>query len=252
VEKKNIPKDADNKSADIARKDIDAIITDILSCKKQRGEAAYKIGKRLNEAKIKLVEHGEWLDFLGKVKMHERQAQRYMQLANEYSNTTAVSDLGMSKALLLLALPKAERNVFIKQEHFVGNIKKRVCDMSNREMLSVLQRNKAEQDKKAVSENPVNKSEQKTNWHNKSDTPNEILVMTETTVDTEREEKPAVKSPKEFRVDFSLVSSSIEGMLNFIGSVEHEQDDRKDAYKELRNLCEETLKKLEVLTFEKS
>ena len=49
-----------------------------------------------------------------------RPARRFMSLEEGYSNPTTLSDLGTSKALLLLALEPVERDKFIEQKHEVN------------------------------------------------------------------------------------------------------------------------------------
>lgn len=91
---------------------IETITAEIQFYKGQAGACILEIGKRLNEAKEQLA-HGEWLPWLeGQVEFTERAAQRFMRLAREYSNPTLVSDLGATKALILLALPEDQREVF--------------------------------------------------------------------------------------------------------------------------------------------
>lgn len=75
------------------------------------------IGRCLNQAKDeKLVPHGQWAEW---VQTHTgftvRQAQRYMQVAREVSNTSTLSHLEFSKVHALLALPPAERESFAEE-----------------------------------------------------------------------------------------------------------------------------------------
>lgn len=113
---------------------IEAITQEILTCKIRAGEAILQIGRCLIEAK-ELLPHGEWLPWLNeRVEYTERQAQRFMRLAKEYSNPTALSDLGATKALALLALPAEERERFMAQPHEVDGQEKTVIDMSARQL----------------------------------------------------------------------------------------------------------------------
>ena len=105
---------------------IEVITGEILDAKRTGGEAILTIGRCLIEAK-ELLPHGEWKAWLEEsVEFSERSAQRFMRLAREWSNPTTLSDLGASKALMLLALPESERDIFI-QEH-------NVIDMSARQL----------------------------------------------------------------------------------------------------------------------
>ena len=115
-------------------RDIEVITEEILSLKQTAGDAILSIGDRLIEAKGMLT-HGEWLSWLeDRVEFTERTAQRFMRLAREWRNPTALSDLGATKALTLLALPPEEREKFIGEIHVVNGEEKSVSDMTSREL----------------------------------------------------------------------------------------------------------------------
>jgi len=113
---------------------IEAITGEILEAKRVGGEAVLTIGRGLIEAKA-MLSHGEWLPWLNEqIGYSERQAQRFMQLAREWTNPTTLSDLGASKALALLALPESERDAFLAEGHVINGAEKSVPDMSVREL----------------------------------------------------------------------------------------------------------------------
>lgn len=115
-------------------RDIEAITVEILEAKRAGGEAILTIGRGLIEAKA-LLSHGEWLPWLEeRVEFSERAAQRFIKLAQEYSNPTALSDLGATKALMLLAIPAESREEFISAPHQVNGQEKTVIDMTSREL----------------------------------------------------------------------------------------------------------------------
>ena len=119
-------------------RDIEAITSEILDAKRAGGEAILTIGKGLMEAKA-LLSHGEWLPWLEeRVEFSEKAAQRFMLLARKYSNPTTLSDLGASKALILLAVPDEVRNEFIEAPHVVDGEEKSVNDMSVRELKAAI------------------------------------------------------------------------------------------------------------------
>lgn len=121
-----------------AERTIETITAEILELKKKAGDAILGIGRRLNEAKT-LLSHGEWQTWLEeRVEFSERTAQRFMRLAREWSNPTALSDLGATKALVLLALPPEEREAFMGECHLVNGEEKTVIDMSTRELEKAL------------------------------------------------------------------------------------------------------------------
>lgn len=109
---------------------IEAITGEILDAKRKGGEAILTIGRCLNEAKD-MLPHGEWLPWLNEqVELSERTAQKFMRLAREWSNPSALADLGATKALMLLALPKEERDDFVE-----GN---NIVDMTTRQLEQVI------------------------------------------------------------------------------------------------------------------
>lgn len=113
---------------------IEVITAEIWLFKQQAGAAILEIGRRLNEAKAQL-DHGEWEPWLKeKVEFSEATARRFMRLAREYENQSLVTDLGTSKALILLALPASEREEFIEETHVVDGEEKTVFEMSKREL----------------------------------------------------------------------------------------------------------------------
>ena len=116
------------------RRTIGAITREILQLKNDAGNAILGIGQRLLEAKA-MLPRGEWLPWLTEqVEFSERQAQRFMKLAQEWANPTALSDLGATKALALLALPPEERQKFLSENHIVDGEEKSVIDMTSREL----------------------------------------------------------------------------------------------------------------------
>lgn len=130
-------------------RDIGVITAEILLYKRQAGASILEIGRRLNEAKAQLS-HGEWLPWLEhQVEFSEASAQRFMRLAREYPNPSPVTDLGVAKALQLLALPAEEREVFVAEPHEVDGEEKTVLEMSKRELAKAIRerdeaRNQAE------------------------------------------------------------------------------------------------------------
>lgn len=109
---------------------IEVITGELLEAKQAGGEAILTIGRCLIEAKASLP-HGEWLPWLSeRAELSERAAQRFMRLAREWSNPTALSDLGATKAITLLALPEEERERFMEEHN--------VIDMTTRQLEQVI------------------------------------------------------------------------------------------------------------------
>ena len=95
---------AQTMAAPVEGRTIETITDEILELKQTAGEAILEIGNRLIEAQS-MLSHGEWLTWLTeRVEFSPRTAQRFMRLSREWSNATALSHLGATKALALLAL----------------------------------------------------------------------------------------------------------------------------------------------------
>ena len=115
-------------------RDIEVITGEILDAKRAGGEAILTIGRCLIEAKA-MLSHGEWLLWLEtRVEFSERVAQQFMRISRNYSNPNALSDLGKTKALMLLALPAEARDEFVAEPHLVNGEEKTVIDMTSREL----------------------------------------------------------------------------------------------------------------------
>ena len=137
----------DDMSEAFEERDIDVITEEINFYKQQAGMAILEIGKRLVEAKAQLS-HGEWLPWLEKkVEFSERSAQQYIRLWKEYGKSATVADLGVRKALVLLALPDTERDSFAGEKHEVNGEEKTAAEMTVKELeKAVAERNTARQE----------------------------------------------------------------------------------------------------------
>lgn len=123
-----------DKPAPAIDRDIETITSEILQRKQDAGNAILDIGRLLIEAK-EMLPHGEWLPWLEcRVDFTDRTARKFMKLAREWTNRKALSDLGATKALTLLALPPEERETFMAENHIVNGEEKTVIDMTSREL----------------------------------------------------------------------------------------------------------------------
>lgn len=117
------------------QRSVEEITYMILQQKAQTVQSFIKIGALLIEAKKQLVRHGQWRPWLiYNVDISERTAERYMQLAEAYGNSTSVSKLCITKALILLELPEEDRETFINSSHEVDGQIFTVGEMTTREM----------------------------------------------------------------------------------------------------------------------
>ena len=138
---------------EINQRDINEITDDILFQKKQVEQSFIEIGKLLIEAKSQ-VSHGEWGIWLQeKVDFSETTARRFMRLAKEYPNQSAMTDLGFTKALMLLAIPSDEREEFMAETHDVNGVEKSVGEMTSREVEDAVRELKTSEFKESSDEN---------------------------------------------------------------------------------------------------
>jgi len=141
------------------QRSIEEITKDILQQKSRLVHSYIEIGRLLIEAKEQLENgHGSWLKWLSdSVDISERMAQHYMRLAKEYPNPNAISDLGFTKALALLALPETQREEFLKESHEINGTPKTVDKMSTRELKRIIrkQREDAERNEGTQSFKPI-------------------------------------------------------------------------------------------------
>ncbi len=129
---------------------IDALTAEILILKQQTAQNIIEIGKRLISVKESLP-HGEWGKWLKeKVDFTDRTAQRFIKVANECSNPTALSDLPKTKVFALLDLPLEEREEFVKNNP--------VDEMTTRELQEAI-KEKKELEKKLKAEKVKSKKE---------------------------------------------------------------------------------------------
>ena len=118
----------------VQQRNVEDIASEILSHKNSIQNSYLQVGWLLLEAKDKL-RHGEWLRWLrNNVEIKDSTAQRLMRLSKEFSNTPAITDLGYTKASILIRLPENELSGFISDSHDVNGEQKKISDMSTREL----------------------------------------------------------------------------------------------------------------------
>lgn len=142
----NLMAELTGRSNDLVDFSVDDLTAQIVLLKHQTACNIFEMGRRLQEVQDRLP-HGEWLNWLkSKVEFSERTAQRFMKVARECGNTTALSHLGPTKVFLLLDLPVEERESFATQPHVLPSGETKTIDeMTSREMERVL-REKREAD----------------------------------------------------------------------------------------------------------
>lgn len=105
---------------------IEKTTAEILILKDQTAQNIIEIGKRLIKVKENL-QHGEFLNWLeDKVEFSRYTANRFMKIATEFSNASAVQHLGSKKLFLLAGLDEEDRQEVMKENN--------VEDMTTREL----------------------------------------------------------------------------------------------------------------------
>ena len=127
------PKETNTETADRPRT-VEQIAVEINFYKAQTVQNIIEIGKRLIEAKERLP-HGAWADWLkDAVDFTQSTANRFMQIAREYSTSAPVRNLSYTKMLALLQVPEEDREAFLAESHLVNGVPKTVDEMSKREL----------------------------------------------------------------------------------------------------------------------
>ncbi|MDT2687116.1 DUF3102 domain-containing protein [Enterococcus gallinarum] len=90
-------------------KDINILTAEINSYKQLAGQSIWEIGRRLNYVKENDLAHGEFSKWVSEIGIQEREAQRFMKIANELPNATTWSALGTRALYLIATLPEEER-----------------------------------------------------------------------------------------------------------------------------------------------
>ena len=139
------------------KRDLNTVENEIITLRNQAQQQALiyavEIGRRLTEAKS-LVPHGGWADWLeNKVEFKQRTANNFMKIYEEYgngqlnlfsdnSNSQPVANLNYTQLVMLLALPKDERDSFV-EENDVENMTKRELEKAVKERKEAIERAEA-------------------------------------------------------------------------------------------------------------
>ena len=79
------------------------------------GQSIWEIGRRLNHVKEHNLAHGEFGEWLDKIGINYREANRMMTVAKQLPNLTTLSDLGSSALYLIATLPDEEKEEQIQR-----------------------------------------------------------------------------------------------------------------------------------------
>ena len=124
---------------------IEKTTTEILMLKDQTAQNIIEIGKRLIKVKDNL-EHGEFINWLeNKVDFSRCTANRFMKIATEFSNVSAVQHLGSRKLFLLAGLDEEDRQE-VMQENNVEDMTTRELEQAVKEKKEIKRQLEAEQE----------------------------------------------------------------------------------------------------------
>lgn len=79
------------------------------------GQSIWEIGRRLNHVKENDLAHGQFGEWLDKVGINHREANRMMKIANELPNSTTWTNLGNRALYLIATLPEEEKQEQIEK-----------------------------------------------------------------------------------------------------------------------------------------
>jgi hypothetical protein len=207
------------------KRDIETITAEFLSLKRKGEESHIGMGKLLLEAKSQL-KHGQWLEWLkNNATISISKAERLMRLANVFSDSTPVTNLDYSKAIVLARLPKEEIEGFIAESHEVNGETKNFSDLSRRDLEGL------------VSERTKSKSPNKS--ENQSDlTENQELDGTGEN-EAEKNYDPITKALG----NMNFLNSTLDEILNN-SAVEDKADEYEEFFNDLRKFCNEILERI--------
>lgn len=124
---------------------IEKTTAEILILKDQTAQNIIEIGKRLIEVKENLP-HGEFGNYLKeKVEFSRQTANRFMSVATQFSNSSAMSNLGSTKLFLLAGLDEEDRQELI-QENNVEDMTTRELEQAVKEKKEITKQLKIEQE----------------------------------------------------------------------------------------------------------
>ncbi|WP_158572946.1 DUF3102 domain-containing protein [Anaerotruncus sp. AF02-27] len=166
---------------------IEQVTVEINFYKQQTVQNIIEIGKRLIEAKS-MLQHGEWSGWLqDHVELTQSTANRFMQLAREFSNSAPVRNLNYSQMLALIQIPAEEREQFLAESHLVNGRPKTVDEMSKRELEQAI-RERDEAKKAANEARETAEQERKRADANKREAQNKDVLYSKTVDKLEKQQ----------------------------------------------------------------
>ena len=191
---------------------IQEITADAVRYQMAGADAVIGLGNCLIEAKAQLS-HGEWLPWLSEnLNLSDRVAQHLMLIARNCSNTNALSYLGKTKVLTILALPPEERALFLDADYVPEGADKSVSEMTTRELQQVIRERDAANRERDNARRQLERSQANLQAANKQI--DEICERLHATQKSEEEAlaqaSHAEKSRRKMEEDMRLVNAELE------------------------------------------
>lgn len=232
---------------------LEQLTTEILYIKAQTCVNYWEMGCRLKEVKAQLP-HGEWGKWLAEtVGFSQQSAGRLISIADAFPNSTALSNLPVTKVWLLSTADEAIREDILAHPQLVDGQMKTVDEMTTRQMEKVIRERKAAE-KEAQKAKDALKQEQNKNAALSAQLEESQRQTEEAREEGRREEReaqripiPAVNAEKALEREIGRISSSLVDSLpvlleciRFTGSQEMVNDilglsdDLEETAKELK------------------
>ena len=195
---------------------IQEITADAVRYQMAGADAVIGLGNCLIEAKAQLP-HGEWLSWLSEnLNLSDRVAQHLMLIARNCSNTNALSYLGKTKVLTILALPPEERALFLDADYIPEGSEKSVSEMTTRELQQVIRERDAANRERDIAQRQLKRSQENLQAANKQI--DDICERLHATQKSEEEALAKASHAEESRLkmeeDMRLVNAELEELRN--------------------------------------
>ncbi|MGW9905389.1 hypothetical protein ACUXJP_002036 [Staphylococcus cohnii] len=137
--------------------DLPIIESELKAFKEMNGYSIYEIGRRLKHVKENDLVHGQWTEWLEKVDVHPREAQRFIKIVSDPQlKTTTWSHLGSRSLYEITGVPVEERE---KKHITEKGEEKSVDEMTIKEIQDLKKQLKQRDEEKAQLESQLEQAQ---------------------------------------------------------------------------------------------
>ncbi|PTF47013.1 hypothetical protein BUY18_02150 [Staphylococcus cohnii] len=137
--------------------DLPIIESELKAFKEMNGYSIYEIGRRLKHVKENDLVHGQWTEWLEKVDVHPREAQRFIKIVSDPQlKTTTWSHLGSRALYEITGVPVEERE---KKHMTEKGEEKSVDEMTIKEIQDLKQQLKQRDEEKSHLESQLEQAQ---------------------------------------------------------------------------------------------